>query len=230
MPDHPITLFRFGVREYRDAFKWQQETAVAVRKGLEPEAIALLQHPPVFTLGRRAPREHLLAPEAALRAQGADIVETDRGGDITFHGPGQLVCYPILDLKRRDMGPVDYVRALESVMITTLRSFGVKGERLPGFPGVWAEGGKIGAVGVRIQGGVSTHGFALNVDPDLDWFSAIIPCGLPGVSVTSMASLLPAAPSMTAVEDNAAAALDLTFGALVPAPVSESKIPVAHGS
>src|SRR5580765_4117354 len=127
MQDHPITLFRFGVREYRDAFKWQQARAVAVRKGLEPEAVALLEHPPVFTLGRRAPREHLLAEEADLRAQGADIVETDRGGDITFHGPGQLVCYPILDLTRHGQDVKRYVRDLEEALIRTIGAFGLDG-------------------------------------------------------------------------------------------------------
>jgi lipoyl(octanoyl) transferase len=234
MADRPITLYRFGIREYRDAWNWQQETAAAVRNGSRPEAIALLQHPPVFTLGRRARSENLLADPADLLTQGADIVEVDRGGDITFHGPGQLVCYPILDLRRRGFGPVEYVRTLEAVIIATLAEFGIVGERVPGFPGAWAGGAKIAAIGVRIQGGVSTHGFALNVAPDLSWFDAIVPCGIDGVSVTSMTALLGDRTDLLAVENAVLVAFSRAFDShLVLDTVSEDSrttASVAHGS
>jgi lipoate-protein ligase B len=139
-------------------------------------------------------REHLLVPADMLGQRGAEVMETNRGGDITFHGPGQLVGYPILDLRRRDLGPTEYVRLLEATLIATLDRFGIEAWRSPGRPGVWTSGGKIAAIGVRIERGISMHGFALNIDIDLSWFEAIVPCGLAEASVTSMAAVLDRAP------------------------------------
>jgi len=185
----PLRLLHFPSLDYATAWRWQVETAAAVRTGAS-EALALLQHPPVYTFGRRARHEHLLVDPDELRRRGADVVESDRGGDVTFHGPGQLVAYPILDLRRRGLGATDYVRALEETMIGALRRFGIAGARAAGRPGVWVEGAKVGFVGVRVQSGVTTHGFALNVATDLTWFDAIVPCGLAGVRVTSIERLL----------------------------------------
>ena len=195
---HPVRLFSFGTVEYRAALRWQHETADAVRNGAG-EALALLQHPPVYTLGRLARHDNVLVDAEMLRARGASVVQSDRGGDVTFHGPGQLVCYPILSLRRRQFGTVDYVRALEDVMLQALRRFGLRGQRIAGRPGVWLDGAKAGAVGVRVQGGVTTHGLALNVDCDLAWFDAIVPCGLRDARVTSMAEALGCSPGVEAV-------------------------------
>ncbi len=141
----------------------------------------------------------MLVPVEHLEAMGAQVVDCDRGGDVTFHGPGQLVAYPILDLHARGLHAGDYVRALEECVIRTLAAFGASGERVPGRPGVWAGGGKVAAIGVRIERGVSRHGLALNVSTDLAWFDAIVPCGLPDASATSMRRLLGAAPPFEAV-------------------------------
>jgi lipoate-protein ligase B len=213
-----IRLYRWPQVGYDAAWRWQAETAAAVRDGAD-EALALLQHPPVYTLGRRARYDHLLVDAEALRRRGAEVIESDRGGDVTFHGPGQLVAYPILNLRARRLGPVEYVRRLEEVMLQTLAAFGLTGERVPGWPGVWLKGAagvakdgwgrassdrslsKVGALGVRVQGGVATHGIALNVATDLAWFDAIVPCGLEGVSVTSMARSLGSDPGFDAVAD-----------------------------
>lgn len=194
-----VRLLRAGHVEYRAALRWQRDTAASVRTGGD-EAVALLEHPPVYTLGRRASREHVLHSEVELAARGARLVESDRGGDVTFHGPGQLVVYPILDLRTRGIAPVDYVRALEAVVIDALHDFGLRSERIEGRPGVWAGDAKVAAVGVRVQGGVSTHGLALNVSTELAWFDAIVPCGIRDAGVGSMQSLLGAAPPMAAVE------------------------------
>jgi lipoyl(octanoyl) transferase len=151
----------------------------------------------------RARRDHLLASEAALAMRGAEVVDTDRGGDVTFHGPGQLVAYPILDLRARGLGPADYVRMLEACVIETLARFGIDADRVAGRPGVWVDSGraKIAAVGVRIRDGVSMHGLAVNVTTDLEWFEAIVPCGIADATVTSMARMLGAAPAHETVED-----------------------------
>jgi lipoic acid synthetase len=193
-----VRLYAFPVTPYDSGWRWQQATAAAVREGGE-EALALLQHAPVYTFGRRVRTEHLLVPSEVLRARGADLVETNRGGDVTFHGPGQIVGYPILDLRRRSLSPTDYVRKIEETLIRTCDHFGLESRRVAGRPGVWTGSGKIGAVGVRIESGVSLHGFALNVDLDLSWFAAIVPCGLAGVEMTSMQQILGASPCVETV-------------------------------
>jgi lipoyl(octanoyl) transferase len=198
-----IAVARLGLIPYDEAFAWQQERAHAVRAGSEPEVLGVLQHEPVYTLGMRARREHLLASESVLRKRGAEIVQTDRGGDVTFHGPGQLVAYPILDLRARGLGPAEYVRLLEACVIDTLAAFGIEGQRIQGRPGVWVRDGaaKIAAIGVRIRDGVSMHGLALNVTTDLAWFDAIVPCGIADAAVTSIAAESRATPDFERVTD-----------------------------
>lgn len=177
---------------YASSLAWMLARAGAVRGG-GPEAVALLEHDPVYTLGARAARTALRVAEAALPAP---LVEADRGGDVTWHGPGQLVLYPVLDLRARGLRAGDYVRALESVAIETLAVWGIVAGRVAGRPGVWVDGAKVAAVGVRIDRGVTRHGLALNVSPDLAWFAPIVPCGLADADVTSMARLLGEAPSL----------------------------------
>jgi lipoyl(octanoyl) transferase len=210
-PSHSINVHRPGVVEYRAAWRWQDETAAAVAAG-GPECLALLEHPPVYTLGRRASREHLLVDEAELERRGAGVVETDRGGDVTFHGPGQLVGYPILNLRARGLLPGDYVRALESVLLDALAFFGIDAGRVAGRPGAWTDAGKLASIGVRVRAGVTTHGFALNVATDLSWFDAIVPCGLFDARMTSMAEALGGPPATAEVEDAVARRFARTFG------------------
>ena len=151
-------------------------------------ALLLLEHPHVYTLGRRGRLDDILAPEDSLSSLGVEIHHVDRGGEVTYHGPGQLVGYPILDLRRLGMRPLEYVRSLERLLIDTLYGFGIAAEA-DGHPtGVWAGGAKIAAIGVRVSRGVTTHGFALNVSPDLGYFEHIVPCGMRDCRVTSMVS------------------------------------------
>ena len=206
-----IPLHRFGLIEYLTAFDWQRRRAGSVREGRSSECLALLEHPPVYTMGARGGRKNLLAPSELLEARGARIVDVDRGGDITFHGPGQLIAYPILNIRKRRIPPTDYVRSLESTLIRTLDSFGIAGSRMKGKPGIWVGGAKIAALGVRIQRGVTSHGIALNVTTDLSWFDAIVPCGLPDAPVTSISSLTGVAPAMRDVEDAFMAAFSEHF-------------------
>ncbi len=182
---------------YPVALDWMHARAESVRAG-GIEAVALLEHDPVYTLGARAARGSLRVSEGDLRAP---LVEVDRGGDVTWHGPGQLVLYPVLDLRARGMRAGDYVRALEGIAIDTLVAWGIEGVRITGRPGVWVDGTKIAAVGVRIDRGVSRHGLALNVAPDLRWFEAIVPCGIHDAGVTSMAARLGDALDVSAVAE-----------------------------
>lgn len=179
----PPTLLRWAETDYRDAIRWQAARAAAVADGAAPETIVLLQHAPVYTMGRRGGRAHLLAPESALPAA---VIDSDRGGDITFHGPGQLVVWPILRLRERSLSVARYVRLLEQAMIETAAAFGVEAERRRGFPGCWANEQKLGSVGLRVARGVSTHGLALNVCTELGWFDPITPCGIAGAQMTSL--------------------------------------------
>ncbi len=185
----PCDVYRLGLVEYEEAWAEQRRLVEACRQDGRPRLL-LLEHPPTYTFGVRGRQEHLLVREQALAALGAAVYRIDRGGDVTFHGPGQLVGYPILDLRRWHQGPVWYVRALEEMLIEALSAFGIEAERSPGRPGVWVGGAKIAAIGVRVSRGVTSHGFALNVDPDLEYFSYIVPCGLPDVTVTSIAKVL----------------------------------------
>ncbi|HJM74452.1 MAG TPA: lipoyl(octanoyl) transferase LipB [Dehalococcoidia bacterium] len=196
-----VRLLQPGPVDYSAVLRWQRNTHALVCSGGD-ETVALLQHPPVYTLGRRGGLQHVLRSAEELAAQGAEIVESDRGGDVTFHGPGQLVVYPILDLRARGIAAVDYVRALEAVAIDALRDCGLRGDRIEGRPGVWCGDAKVAAVGVRVKGGVSTHGMALNVSTDLSWFDSIVACGIADASVASMESLLGVAPMMATVESS----------------------------
>ena len=172
-----------------------QRTLLELRKSARIEnTLLLLEHPPVITLGRNAKLDNVLAPPEFLAQQGVELFDIDRGGDVTFHGPGQLIAYPIVDLRSFEpkVGAVEYVRRLEEVLIRTCSDFGVGTQRIKGLTGVWTYAlpdkpeAKIAAIGVHISRSVTTHGFALNVSTDLDSFSLIIPCGITGKPVTSL--------------------------------------------
>lgn len=166
-----------------------------------PDVLFLLEHPQVFTLGRNARPENVLIDGGMLKKMGIPVVQTERGGDVTYHGPGQLVGYPILKLKDNGMTVSSFVRKLEEVMINALVGFGIEAEGSPRGRGVFVGDKKIGALGLRIKDGIGMHGFALNVNTDLRYFDYIVPCGLKGVKVTSMAELLGHGVDMAQVQD-----------------------------
>jgi len=164
---------------------------VAQRKaGAIPDTLLLLEHPHVYTLGRNAKRENLLISPEQLAARGAQVFEIDRGGDVTYHGPGQLVGYPILDLAKHRRDIAWYMRCLEEVLIDVARDYGIEAGRLAGAPGVWVGNNKLAAMGVHISRWVTSHGFAFNVNTDLRYFDWIVPCGLRDKGVTSLQKLL----------------------------------------
>ncbi len=177
-----------GRMDYGAAFELQRELVERRKQGLIPDQLLIVEHAHVITLGRNGRPENLLAGEEVLRRAGISFHHTDRGGDITYHGPGQVVGYPILDLKdwRRDVAA--YVRGIEQVLIDTLEEFGISAGRVAGATGVWVDGMKVAAIGVHISRWVTSHGFALNLTTDLSYFQYIVPCGL-AKPVTSMAEL-----------------------------------------
>jgi lipoyl(octanoyl) transferase len=185
----PVQVIRHGEIAYDTAWQWQRQVAAARAADEGSDTLFLLQHPRVFTLGRRANRENILLSEQELAAQGITVVAVDRGGDVTYHGPGQLVGYPILRLASL-RGVAGYIRSLEEVLIQTLDAFNVVGVRIAGRTGVWVNGSKIAAIGVRVASrGVTTHGFALNVTNDPDDFRGIVPCGIHDADVCSLKTL-----------------------------------------
>jgi lipoyl(octanoyl) transferase len=200
-----------GLVPYREAWELQRSLAAAISQGAMPETLLLLEHPPVVTLGRRTGEAELHLPEGAA----VEVVETDRGGKSTFHGPGQLVAYPILDLKRHGKDVKRYVRELEQAVIDTLGQFGIDGARIGGLTGVWLESPprKIASIGVHISRWVTTHGYALNVDldaaPFTDWITA---CGLEDAAFTTMARELDRPLAVDDVRPAAADALGAVFG------------------
>ncbi len=181
-------LRELGRFDYSAALDLQRRLVVERQQGLIPDQLLLLEHSHVVTLGRNGHRENLLASDDVLARAGVAFHATDRGGDITYHGPGQLVGYPILDLREWKRDVAAYVRSLEEVIILTLADFGIAATRIPTLTGVWVDGRKIAAIGVHISRWVTSHGFALNVSTDLSYFQYIVPCGLTK-PVTSMAAL-----------------------------------------
>src|SRR3990172_7987425 len=210
-PRKDCLVLRLGRTDYLEGWETQRRAAEAVVTG-GPHVLILLEHPPTYTLGVRGRAEHLLLSEAALERAGAAVYRVDRGGDVTFHGPGQLVGYPIFRLPDWGEGPLWYVRRLEAVLIDALSAFGVTAGRVERRPGVWVGNEKLAAIGVRVSRGVTSHGFALNVDTDLSYFHHIVPCGLPDAGVTSMARLLGSAPPMSAVMEAVVANFGRVFG------------------
>lgn len=174
---------------YAEGLKQQESAVTSLVSGDGDEKLLLLEHPHVITLGRNADPAHVLAGEAARQTRGVALYRTGRGGDVTYHGPGQLVGYPILDLRPDRCDVRRYVRDLEEVLIRTAADFGVTAERVPGLTGVWVDGEKLGAIGVRIARWITSHGFAFNVSTDLSFFRLIVPCGIADHGVTSLERL-----------------------------------------
>jgi lipoyl(octanoyl) transferase len=245
-----------GLIDYERAWKLQEEYAAEIAAGKRGPTLLLLEHPHVYTFGRKGHAENLLLGQQQLQERGVAVHWVDRGGDVTYHGPGQLVGYPLLPLGRPSLQPeraempadartgaitaeegripqadyVGYIRKLEQVLIATLAGFGLAGGQMPGMTGVWIQAdvasrcprcrpedrqkpAKIAAIGVKVDAqGISRHGFALNVKPDMSYWDGIVACGLAGYPVVSMADLLQDAPDMQTVKDEVCAAFEEFFG------------------
>lgn len=235
MPDiKRVALQNLGTVPYADALALQHEWVDARKRGERQDTLLLLEHPPVFTLGRNARAEHILASREFLADIGIEVYRVERGGDVTYHGPGQLVGYPILDLRNFHMDVGWYVRSLEDVLIETLRGFGLNahragldanGKRDPKLVGVWIDNptddateralhpeAKIAQIGARIESWITYHGFALNVNPRMEHFSLIVPCGIPDKPVTALTRALGREIEMAEVRTRVAAAFENIFG------------------
>lgn len=184
-------LLKPGTVEYGKAWQLQKRLFAARMSGRIEDILITLQHPPTYTLGRRDKNvNHFLIDKKQLRNRGFSVYRVDRGGAATYHGPGQIVCYPIIGMKAFTEDYYFYLRMLEEVMIRTLRFYKIKSRRIEGFTGVWAGEKKVGFAGVRIVGGTTMHGFSLNINNDLSPFNMIVPCGIRNITITSLSKLL----------------------------------------
>ena len=235
----PLETSWLGRAGYREVWALQKQLAAARADGAIGDRLLLVEHPAVLTLGRHADESHVRASAAELAARGIELIRVERGGEVTYHGPGQLVAYPILALSRRGLLLRPFVRALEGAMADTCAAFGVAADRREGHPGSWIDSDgatprKIGALGIRVERGVSYHGIALNVDPDLTDFDLIDACGMPGVLSTSIAAELgtPAALRATETVHEAGAIFARAFAARIGvalverAPEPQPRVPV----
>jgi lipoyl(octanoyl) transferase len=218
-----LEVRRLGTLGYRDALALQQRLVEERRAGLMPDLLLLLEHPPVITLGVRGDggRSHIVATGERLATLGVEVSETGRGGDVTYHGPGQVVGYPIFDLRPDRCDVHRYVRDIEDVMIRTCADYGVVARRIAGLTGAWVGDRKIGAIGVRISRWITSHGFAFNVNTDLDAFRLIVPCGIADRGVTSLEDVLGRQVPLDQVGD----VLSHHFGAVFDRQVTAAAVP-----
>jgi lipoyl(octanoyl) transferase len=220
MSEPAVALVNLGRLDYAAALALQQQVCALRQQARVDDVLLLVEHPPVLTLGRNAQRQHVVADGELLARRGISIFETNRGGDVTYHGPGQLIGYPILNLRgfTPPIGIVDYLRKLEEVLIRACADYGVLTQRSPGRAGVWTMSGgampekKIAALGVHVARGVTTHGFALNVTTDLHDFDLIVPCGIRDRGVTSMEAEADPAPSLEQMANAVARHFGRVFG------------------
>ena len=225
-PDAPLAARWLGRVPYREAHALQRRLVDERAGGSIGDQLLLLEHPPVLTLGRHSDPSHILASDDELAARGIAVERIERGGEVTYHGPGQLVAYPIVHLHERDLLLRPFVRALEAALVATCSALGVAAGRREGHPGCWVDPDgpaprKIGALGLRVERGVSFHGIALNIAPDLRDFALIDPCGMPGVASTSIALERgePESPPSTATVEVAAWLFARAFAAAIAAPL-----------
>lgn len=182
-----LEVWKMGIVKYSNALKLQEELVKKRQMGIIPDTLLCLQHPPTYTLGKRKTDYNLLVSQTDLENMGAELHYTERGGDVTFHGPHQAILYPIISLRESGLGARRYVENLEDTMIKLASVYGIQAQRgMKGETGVWVSNRKIGAIGVRISSGITSHGLAFNIDPDLTFFSHIVPCGIPDKEVTSL--------------------------------------------
>ncbi len=193
-------LLDLGVIPYSPAFSIQERVFAACQQGQLPPVVIFQENPPVFTIGRAGSRANILSSPAELERHGIEVLEVNRGGDVTYHGPGQLICSPLLYLGDLGLNANQYMHTLEDVLITLLDDFGIRANKDPEHPGVWVNSAKIGAVGLAVKKGYTLHGFSLNVDLDLAPYQLINPCGVPQMPVTSMARQLGRAVTVSEVK------------------------------
>jgi lipoate-protein ligase B len=186
--DRTIHVYELGTTSFGDVHRLQRRLQAQRREGSGVDSLLLTEHRPVITLGRSHPEPDLRVPLETVKNYGIEVHQTERGGDITYHGPGQLVAYGIIDLKGWDLGVIDYVGGLEEAVIGVLADWGLRAERRIGARGVWVEGRKIAAVGLNVRRWVTMHGIALNIDPDMSHFDLINPCGMQDVEMTSLSA------------------------------------------
>ncbi len=220
-----LQVAHMGLVPYREAYDLQQRLREERLAGRAPDTLLLLEHPPVMTLGRSFRREHLLADEAAIARSGIGLVTTDRGGSATYHAPGQMVAYGIIDLQAHGLDLHGYMRLLEEAMLRTVAEYGITAERDVRNAGAWVAGAKIGFVGLHVRRWTTMHGCALNVDLNLDPFGLMLPCGLEGLAVTSMSQVLACAAKVEQVAPLFAA----HFATLLGAPVESLAAEVVRG-
>jgi lipoate-protein ligase B len=206
-----VLIVDLGSIDYQDAWNLQHKIHQAKQAGLPADVLLLLEHPHVFTLGKNAKKENILVPETVLREQGIDCVSIERGGDVTYHGPGQLLGYPIFFLEALKLRVVDFVDRLEEVMIRVLTSYGLPAQRSSLNRGVWVKEAKLGFVGIAVRRGITLHGFALNVAPKLSYYDMIHSCGLRGVKIVSLSSLLRKSIPMEEVKKKTIASFEDVF-------------------
>ncbi|MCK5861880.1 MAG: lipoyl(octanoyl) transferase LipB [Candidatus Hydrogenedentes bacterium] len=204
-----------GLVDYKTMLAKQRAVQQAVASGDTPSTLFLLEHIPTITLGRNALRDHVLCDSKKLTQEKVDIITTDRGGDVSYHGPGQLVAYPVFNLHQWQPSVDWYLRTLEETVIQILGRYGLKGDRIPKYTGVWVEGAKVAAIGIAIKHWVSWHGFALNINPNMEHWRLIVPCGIKNKPITSLAQLLPAVPPMQEVITHCIAAFEETFACTI---------------
>jgi lipoyl(octanoyl) transferase len=212
--------------QYDQALELQKRLVDARKSNAIPDQLLLLEHPPIITLGvkTRDDRSHIVATAETLEEEGVEVFESGRGGDVTYHGPGQLIGYPIIDLKPDRCDVHRYVRDLEQVIIQAVATFGVSAHRMPGLTGVWVGDNKLAAIGVRIARWVTSHGFALNVSTKLDHFNLIVPCGIADKGVTSLELLTGRFLSVESVIPAICDAFSSVFDRAIVAPVSPERI------
>jgi lipoyl(octanoyl) transferase len=206
-----VLIVDLGTIAYQEAWDLQHRIHEARMAGLAPDVLLLLEHPHVFTFGKNAKKENILVSETALKEQGIDCVSIERGGDVTYHGPGQLIGYPIFFLEALKLKVVDFVDRLEEVMIRVLASYGLPAERSSLNRGVWVKEAKLGFVGIALRRGITLHGFALNVAPKLSYYDMIYSCGLKGVEIVSLSSLLRRSISMEEVKNRTIDSFEKVF-------------------
>lgn len=196
----PFIIEDLGFRFYQETWDYQKTLQVKRQNGAIPDTLLFVEHEPIYTLGVSGKDSNITGSQAFLNSKGINVLRVDRGGDVTFHGPGQIVGYPILDLNYHQPSVSWYMRSLETVLVETLTHFGIRATTIPKCTGVWVGTEKIAAIGVRIARWVTMHGFALNVTTDMDYFSGIIPCGIIDKGVTSMDRILGYAPSIDEIK------------------------------
>ena len=206
-----MEILDLGIIDYSEASSIQKDILAKRKRDEIGDTIILAEHPPVLTMGRTGTRDNILIDEDILTGKKIQIIDVDRGGDVTFHVPGQLVMYPIVNIKRASLDVHEYIRRLEEVVIKFLSSYGIKGVRISGHSGVWVGKKKIGSIGIGLSRWVSYHGLSVNINADLSYFSMIRSCGIKGVEVTSLARLLGKTADMGSVKEKLAAAFDEIF-------------------